>query len=100
MRYDDHDPGRTVRVERVAYGTSDLTRDAVFGAGAVEIRLTKLLLLAAALSSSRLHLDPDHFTAHAGRRAERVYLWSEHELLQDLGAGGGRRSRPRVDCFG
>ncbi len=29
--------------------------------------------------------QPRYFTAHAGRRAERAYAWSEAELVRDLG---------------
>ena len=30
--------------------------------------------------------QPRYFTAHAGRRAERIYFWSEEELARDLGS--------------
>lgn len=43
VRYDDKDPGRVISEEPVEYGTSTLDRDSAYGAGAVEIALTRLL---------------------------------------------------------
>jgi hypothetical protein len=43
VEYADDDPGRVIAEVPVAYGTSTLDRDAAFGAGAVELMLTKLL---------------------------------------------------------
>ena len=44
VRYADDYPNRVVTEEPVAFGMSKLDRDSVFGAGAIEVVLTKLLL--------------------------------------------------------
>lgn len=43
VEYADDDPGRVVTEVPVAFGASTLDRDAAFGAGAIELALTKLL---------------------------------------------------------
>lgn len=43
IRYDDKDPARVISQERVEYGSSTLERDGSYGAGAVELELTRLL---------------------------------------------------------
>jgi hypothetical protein len=43
VRYADDDPNKVLGEDPVAFGTSKLDRDSVFGAGAVELVLTKLL---------------------------------------------------------
>ena len=43
VRYADDDPNQVIAEEPVAFGTATLDRDVVFGAGAVELVLAKLL---------------------------------------------------------
>lgn len=44
VQYSDDDPNRVLSEEPVPFDSSGLERDSVFGAGAVEIALTKLLV--------------------------------------------------------
>jgi hypothetical protein len=43
IQYSEDDPGREIAREPMAYGTADLDRDSLFGAGTIELVLTKLL---------------------------------------------------------